>query len=76
MAKGDPFKRAFLSVMFMFVVFLSYRPIQTEIHAMAINASTTNAVLVFTDAWFGIFWALLAIFFLGVAVYNVILAMG
>lgn len=72
MADSDPFKKAFLSVMFMFVVFLSYGPLKTEINALAINATTTNAVLVFVDAWFGLFWALLAVFFLLAALYQVV----
>jgi len=72
MADRDPFKKAFLSVMFMFVVFLSYGPMKTEISDLALNATTTNAVLVFMDSWFGLFWALLAVFFLVAALYYVV----
>ena len=69
---GDPFKKAFLSVMFMFVIFLSYGPMVTEISDLAGNATTNNAVISFMDSWFGLFWAILAVFFLMVALYYVI----
>lgn len=72
MSKGDPYKRAFLSVMFMFVVFLSYGPMQNEIADLAANATTNNAVISFMDSWFGHFWALLAVFFLMAALYYIL----
>lgn len=74
MGQSDSYRKAFLSVMFMLMVLLSYRPIKEEIHALYINATTTNAVIYFLDTWFGIFWALLVIFFLGVAVFQVIMS--
>ena len=69
---GDPFKKAFLSVMFMFVIFLSYGPMVTEISDLANNVTTNNAVISFMASWFGLFWALLAVFFLMVALYYIL----
>ena len=69
---GDPFKKAFLSVMFMFVIFLSYGPMVIEISDLANNATTNNAVISFMGSWFGLFWALLAVFFLMVALYYIL----
>lgn len=73
---GDPFKKAFLSVMFMFVVLLSYGTMVTEIDDLASNATTNNAIISFLDSWFGIFWALLAVFFLMVALYYIMEGLG
>lgn len=61
--------------MFLIMTLLSYRPLQTEVHALYLNATTTNAVIAFLDSWFGLFWALLAVFFLGVALYEIIATM-
>jgi len=72
MAKDESFRKAMLSVMFMFIILLSYRPMKVEIGVLAGNATTVNAVILFLDSWFGIFWALLAIFFLSVALFYVV----
>ena len=69
---GESFKKAFLSVMFMFVIFLSYGPMKTEISDLAGNVTTDNAIISFMDSWFGLFWAMLAIFFLMVSIYYIL----
>jgi hypothetical protein len=69
---GDNFKRATLSVMFMFIILLSYGPLVEEIATLAGNATTDNAVISFLDSWFGHFWVLLAIFFLMMGIYYLL----
>lgn len=72
MSRADNYRKAFLSMMFMFMALLSYGPMTLEIHALYTNATTTNAVIAFLESWFGIFWALLVVFFLLVALYQII----
>ena len=67
----DP-RKAMLSVMFMFIILLSYGPVKHEISDLAENVTTDNPVISFLDSWFGIFWALLAIFFIAMAIYQVV----
>jgi len=71
MGKDQNFKKAMLSIMFMFIVFLSYGTLNDEIDVLALNYSS-NPVILFFDSWFGMFWALLAVFFLCVALYYVV----
>lgn len=71
MAKDQNLKKAMLSIMFMFIVFLSYGTINDELGILATNYSA-NPVILFLDSWFGMFYALLAVFFVSVALYYVI----
>jgi len=64
-------KKAMLSVMFMFIILLSYGPVNDELGVLAVNYST-NPVILFLDSWFGIFWAMLVVFFIGSAIYYII----
>lgn len=71
MAKDQNLKKAMLSIMFMFIIFLSYGAVNDELGILASNYST-NPVILFIDSWFGMFYALLAVFFVIVAIYYVI----
>ncbi len=64
-------KSAFGCVMIFFIILLSYSPLKTEIHDVATNETLTNAIYVFLDAWFGLFWSMFAVMFLGLAVWII-----
>ena len=72
MGKGDGVKKAWGALMMFFLCFLSYTPLAVGIDAMADNVTTTNAVWVFMDSFFGIFWTIFVIFWFMLALYFVI----
>lgn len=64
---GDGTKKTWGALMMFFFTFFSYTPLATGIDEMVINATTTNAVWVFMDGFFGLFWTILSIFWLMLA---------
>jgi len=72
MGKGDGIKQAWGALMMFFLCFLSYTPLSTGVHDNVINANTTNAVWVFMDSFFGIFWTIFVIFWFMLALYFII----
>ncbi|MBA7497272.1 hypothetical protein ES702_07884 [subsurface metagenome] len=58
--------------MMFFLCFLSYTPLAVGIDTMADNSTTTNAVWVFMDSFFGIFWTIFVIFWFMLALYFII----
>ena len=65
------YKKSIASMLMFFMIVFSYVPINDEIGVAAANATTTNAILVFMDSWFGLFYAFLAVVFMGMAIYFV-----
>lgn len=55
--------------MMFFLCFFAYTPLAIGIHDTAINATTTNAVWVFMDSFFGLFWTVLVVLWICVALY-------
>jgi len=72
MGKGDGVKKAWGALMMFFLCFLSYTPLAVGIDNMAENATTTNAVWVFMDSFFGLFWTIFVIFWFMLALYFII----
>ena len=72
MGVGDGIKKAWGALMMFFFCFFSYMPITTGINDMVANATTTNAVWVFMDSFFGLFWTILSIFWLMLALNFII----
>ena len=72
MGKGDGIKRAWGALMMFFFCFFCYTPLATGINDMVANVTTTNAVWVFMDSFFGLFWTILSIFWLMLALYFIV----
>ena len=72
MGKGDGVKRAWGALMMFFLCFFSYTPLATGIDAMVENATTNNAVWVFMDSFFNLFWTIFVIFWIMLALYFII----
>ena len=72
MGRGDGMKRAWGSLLMFFLCFLSYIPLATGIDTIVGNSTTTNAVWVFMDSFFGLFWTILTIFWFMLALYFII----
>jgi len=68
----DGIRRAWGALMMFFLTFLSYTPLAVGIDAKAENVITTNAVWVFMDSFFGIFWTIFVIFWLMLAIFFII----
>jgi len=63
-------QKIFLMVSLFFITILSYNPLKTEINYIATCSTLTNPIYTFLDSWFGLFWAILAIFFLVIALIQ------
>ena len=61
--------KAFGSMMLFFLTLLSYTPLKMELVTIAGNSTLTNAGVQMLNSIFGIIWALLMAFWLGLAVY-------
>ena len=61
--------KAFGSMMLFFITLLSYTPLKSELVAIAGNSTLTNAGIQMLNSIFGIIWALLMAFWLGLSVY-------
>jgi len=72
MGRDSGYKRAWGALMMFFLCFFSYTPMATQIDAMVVNATTTNAVWVFMDSFFALFWTCLIIFWFMLALYFII----
>jgi len=58
--------------MMFFLCFLSYTPLAMGIHDTAVNVNATNAIWVFMDSFFGLFWTTFVILWLMLALYFII----
>ena len=63
------FSKAFGSIMLFILTLLSYTPLKVELVAVSGNSSLTNAGIAMINSMFGIIWALLMAFWLGLAFY-------
>ena len=63
------FSKAFGSIMLFILTLLSYSPLKTELVDIAGNSTLTNAGISMINTMFGIIWALLMAFWLGLAFY-------
>jgi hypothetical protein len=73
---GDNVKRAWASIVLFIFSLLSYSPLATNIDAYANNATVTNAVWVFMDNVFPLFWSVFTIIWLVVALMAIFKEMG
>ncbi len=65
-------KKAWGALMMFFLSFFCYTPMVTGIDAIVNNASTVNAVWMFMDSFFALFWTIHIIFWFMLALYFVI----
>lgn len=72
MGRGDGAKRAWGALMMFIFSFFSYTSLATGINDIVANVNATNPVWVFMDGFFGLFWTVLTIFWLVLALYFVI----
>ena len=72
MGKGDGVKKAWGALMMFFLCFLSYTPLAVGIEDMAENATTTNAIWLFMDSFFSLFWTIFIVFWIMLALYFII----
>jgi len=72
MGKGDGIRQSWGALMMFFLAFLSYTPLAMGIHDTAENVNATNAVWVFMDGFFGLFWTIFVIFWFMLAIYFII----
>lgn len=72
MGKGDGVKKAWGALMMFFLCFLSYTPLAVGIEEMAENATTTNAIWLFMDSFFSLFWTIFIVFWIMLALYFII----
>lgn len=63
------FSKAFGSIMLFILTLLSYTPLKVELVAVSGNSSLSNAGIQMINSMFGIIWALLMAFWLGLAFY-------
>jgi len=66
------FDKAVGSIIMFFFSFLSYAPLANEINDYATNATLTNAVWVLMDDVFGLFWTLVIVAWLILALFFVL----
>jgi len=64
--------KAFGMMMLFFLTLLSYTPLKMELVAIAGNDTLTNNGVVMLNTIFGLIWTLLAVMWLGLAVYYAI----
>lgn len=63
------FSKAFGGIMLFLITLLSYTPLKTELVAIAGNSTLTNAGIQMINTIFGLIWAFLMAFWLGLAAY-------
>lgn len=67
---GDHGTKAFGLIIITIVCLLAYPSMATRIDDNAGNATLTNDVWVLLDDIFGLFWTMLTVVFLGMAIYE------
>ena len=68
MAKGG-LKRALISLMLFFTIFLSYQPFYAELKAIQANATLNNNIVGLLVVIYPYFWVMLGILCLGLTIY-------
>ena len=63
------FGKAFGSIILFFLTILSYSPLKSELVSVSANATLTNAGVEILNTVFGLIWILLAVFWIGLAIY-------
>ena len=74
MAKG--IKRALLSLMLFFVIFLSYQPFYAELKAIQANATLNNNIIGLMVLIYPYFWIMLGMLCMGLTIYFMAQEMG
>ena len=68
MAKGG-LKRALISLMLFFTIFLSYQPFYAELKAIQANETLNNNIVGLLVVIYPYFWVMLGILCLGLTIY-------
>lgn len=68
---GSSDSKPFGMIMLFLLTLLSYAPLKTELVDIAGNATLSNNGIIMLNSIFGYIWTLLAVFWLGLAVYYV-----
>ena len=74
MAKG--IKRALLSLMLFFVIFLSYGPFYAELKAIQANATLNNNIIGLMVLIYPYFWIMMGMVCMGLTIYFMAQEMG
>ena len=74
MAKG--IKRALLSLMLFFTIFLSYQPFYAELKAIYANENLTNNLVGIMVSIYPYFWIMMGIVCMGLTIYFMADEMG
>jgi len=74
MAKG--IKRALLSLMLFFTIFLSYQPFYAELKAIQANENLTNNIVGLMVVIYPYFWIMMGIVCMGLTIYFMADEMG
>jgi len=74
MAKG--IKRALLSLMLFFVIFLSYQPFYAELKQIQANATLNNNIIGLMVLIYPYFWIMMGIVCMGLTIYFMAQEMG
>jgi len=74
MSKG--YGRAVGALIMCIFCFMSYGPLALTIDDYAVNETTTNAIWVLLDSTFGLFWSLVIIAWLAMALWFVLSEIG
>ena len=74
MAKG--IKRALLSLMLFFVIFLSYQPFYAELKAIQANETLNNNIVGIMVAIYPYFWIMMGMVCMGMTIYFMASEMG
>ncbi len=61
--------KVFGMIMLFLLTLFSYTPVKTELNDIATNATLTNNAFVMFNSIFGYIWIVLAVLWLGLAVY-------
>jgi len=74
MAKG--IKRALLSLMLFFVIFLSYQPFYAELKQIQANATLNNNIIGLMALIYPYFWIMMGMVCMGLTIYFMAQEMG
>lgn len=66
---GSSDSKVFGMIMLFLLTLFSYTPLKMELNDIATNATLTNNAFVMLNAVFGYIWILLAVLWVGLAVY-------
>lgn len=68
----DRITTAFFLVGLFILFLLGWGPLQAEVHLNALDPDLTNALWLWLDSWFGLWWGFMLIMILGLALWTLV----